>query len=1093
MKIDRLYTLLPCSGLEDLRLQRDAEECEELLSAWTALWHPGLIAAAGTVPDWHPADQPPLETTGSLFALPECCEGLLPDGWTAEAEASGALLLRKFKHRPEIVQAALKGMDCEAAKVDPDLAADFHALGYCRFVVEVLTRKFRYMGNFDQTACNDAVLAAAKAAVEGDFAEARQALQSAFDRLHEAREYFFPAEARLIDFTLAASTTLGQSLQRELTDGTPRNLLISAAVLQNMAVSEPDTLAALKNALETNSATIVGGEFIEAPLPLLPPEAIEFHLQRGLEIYKRILDRRPVIFGRRRFGLAPALPQILAKNGFTAAAHFTLDDGQFPTDNQSFVQWEGFDGTTIDALTKIPLVADKADAFFRLPEILANAFELDQPAAVVFAHWPGRVCTWYGDLCRINSYSRVLGFFCTLDEFFQQTGQSGRRVKYGADQYRSPYLVQGVSANLPDAISHWVDYYRRRSTWEAAQTLYTIAALTPKKEPACGVRLKKEPACGPTLKKETACGPTLKKEPACGPTLKKEPARGPTLKKESPCGFAADLQKIPTLIEDSLNVLPSPFGRGAGGEGINNLELDQLLRQTLDSAVQCFAESLAGAPEKPLAVLRCAGYLLANPCSFSRRMAADLPRLETPPDLEAPIKEAEKNKAVVDLPGMGFAWIGPGEEKRSLPRSVRKISRMFGKKHKAALPLAQDNVLRNEFFEAVVDQRTGAIRAINDYRGRHPRLAQQIALRLPRAGDRDQASEGRYSIMSADEIRVTSSGPVFGEIVSSGKITDGDGCRLAGFKQTVRAWSGSRVLELEIELDVDRHPESDPWNSYYACRFAWNDETCTLFRGVNSTTQPTESRHLESPYFIDVRADRARTTILCGGLPYHRRIGFRKLDTLLIVQGESARRFRLGIGIDLPNAMTAALGFLSPKTVYFPAASPPMKHGWLFHLDHRNVIAANWEPLFASPLPLGEGQGEGEMAMDESRVQGPEFRVQNSGDSGQWAVDNGKSGSPAATGHYAEQSRGEHPPASGLRPVVGFRVRLLETEGRHARLGLRCFRSIVWARVINCDNPTSGILSIEDDRIILPVEPYKMIDIEAFFTEHDAINRQELP
>ncbi len=51
---------------------------------------------------------PPRNPAGSLIILPECCEPLLPEGWLARAEASGVLLLRKFKHRPEMVQAALE-------------------------------------------------------------------------------------------------------------------------------------------------------------------------------------------------------------------------------------------------------------------------------------------------------------------------------------------------------------------------------------------------------------------------------------------------------------------------------------------------------------------------------------------------------------------------------------------------------------------------------------------------------------------------------------------------------------------------------------------------------------------------------------------------------------------------------------------------------------------------------------------------------------------------------------------------------------------------------------------------------------------------
>ena len=884
MKIERLVTLLPCSNLEDLRLERDCQESDELLSAWSALWHPALIESAQSLPIWRPAESAPQETAGSLIVLPECCEGLLPQGWLGAAEVSGAVLLRKLKTRPDMVAAALEAIGGSRARIDAELVADFLALGYCRFVVELLTRKYRYMSSIDEPALSALVLAAAKAAAAGDGGAAKTQLQAAFDRLHQAREYFYPVQTRLIDLTLVASTTLGEPLRKELSTGLPFNLLISAEVLAEMAQREPATLAALKQALASGTVSIAGGELSEIPLHMLSAEGVEFHLRRGLEVYQHILDRRPAIFARRRFGLTPALPQLLARTGFTAAVHFTLDDGQFPTANQSRIQWQGFGGASIDALARIPLDADRAESFFRLPEKLGHAMETDQPATVVFAHWPGHVSPWYEDVARIAAYSQVLGAFCTLDDYFQQAGQSGQKVKFNADQYRSPCLAQDVAANRADPISLWVRYLHRRATWQSIETLKSLAALVAKASDS-----------------------------------------------ETVLGRAPDLQDIPALIEDALKSNAPP-----------DAELDRRLQQSLDAALQCYGESLAGNPEKPLAISRSAGYLLANPSSFSQRLGVELAEVEIPLDAADPILVAAGSKAVVDVPGMGFAWVGGGAEETSSPRSSAKNARTFGKKHKSAPALAQEDALRNEFFEAVVDRHSGAIRAIWDHRSRHPRLAQQIALRTPQAGVHDPDSDAHYSIMSADEIRITSPGPIMGEIVSTGKIADREGRRLAGFRQTARLWQSSRILELEIEIDVDELPGPNPWNSYYACRFAWNDESSSLFRSVNTTTQPTELKRFESPLFVDIRSEALRTTVLCDGLPYHCRIGFRKLDTLLVVQGETARRFRLGVGIDLPNAMQAALGFLAPKTMCSPAAPPPARHGWLFHIDHRNVIAARW-------------------------------------------------------------------------------------------------------------------------------------------------------
>jgi alpha-mannosidase len=262
---------------------------------------------------------------------------------------------------------------------------------------------------------------------------------------------------------------------------------------------------------------------------------------------------------------------------------------------------------------------------------------------------------------------------------------------------------------------------------------------------------------------------------------------------------------------------------------------------------------------------------------------------------------------------------------------------------------------------------------------------------------------------------------------------DREGQRLAGFQQTTRLWRGSRVIELEIELDVDRRPAANPWDSYYAVRFAWKDETASLYRGVNLANLATDLTQIESPHFIDIRRKKQRTTLLCGGLPYHRRIGFRKLDTLLVVQGETARRFRLGIGIDVPHPLAAALGFLAPPVVL--ADQPPPSHptGWFFHLDCRNVLATHWMPL-------------AQVAQPPSAV----------------SVDS--------------HSRGR------LCHTAGFRVRLLETDGHGVQLRLRCFRAVASARKINSGDAPPTELTVEGDGVNIPIGPHEWIEVEVSFS-----------
>ncbi|MCE5268917.1 MAG: hypothetical protein LLG00_13650, partial [Planctomycetaceae bacterium] len=615
----------------------------------------------------------------------------------------------------------------------------------------------------------------------------------------------------------------------------------------------------------------------------------------------------------------------------------TLDDGRFPTGSQGRIQWEGLDGTAIEAIASIPLDAGRAESFLQLAERLSDAMGIEQSGVLVFAHWPGRVSPWYDDLRRIAKYGSVLGTFSTMNDYFEQSGIAATVGRHQPDEYHSPYLKQDVAAGRHDPISRWVRYVRRRALFEMSQALDAMAA--------------------------SVTGTT------------------PTREDDAPDSPA----RLTTAIDDSL------------AAGDDRPALDKQLAEITKKPLAELARSLL-APGSSMQ----RGCLIVNPCSFSQTHLAAA--------------------SVVDVPAMGFAWQSDQPEPLAPPAAARRS--WFFRRAKATPPLAESNVLRNEFCEIHFDPQTGAIRSISDYHSRDPRLAQQIALRLP--DGRASAGEAEYSTMAADDMAVTSAGPVLGEMVCRGRLLNRDGRRLAGFRQTTRLWRGSRVVELRIDLDIDRLPTTNPWDSYYAVRFAWKDETAALYRSVNLATVPTELTQIESPHFLDLRRGRQQTTLLCGGLPYHRRFG-RKLDTLLVVHGETARSFRLGIGFDLPQPTAAALAFIAPSLVLPDQPPPPTPTGWFFHLDCRNVVATHWEPL---------------------RTEDP------------------------LTGHQTCVS-------------TGFRVRLLETDGRTVRLGLRSFRPIASARRITPGEMQPVDLAVTGDRIEVPLAAYQWSEVEVQFAPAD--------
>jgi alpha-mannosidase len=980
MKFDEVVVLLPCQSLDEFPAHLAGIEAEGLLAAWSAIWHPALIAATGKLPGWRHADTA-IEFAGKLVVVPAAAEKLLPEGTAARTQAEGGRLISSLHGRAEIVRALLAALAeigggesaaqqlAAHSQIDAALVDDFLALGTCQLYGELLARRMRYGSTVDEERLQNHTVAAANAAVNaalnstaaGNAETARHELSLAFGVLLEARGRYYPVDSSLVDLTVVASTTIGASLRKELarigpTVSRPINLLLSADVLAQMVEREPESAAALKNAVQREAVSLVGGETDEAELPLLEPESVLWNLMAGLAEYERLLGHRPVVYGRRRYGLTPILPQILFQLGFRGAVHFTLDDGRFPQADGGKARWEGLDVMGIDALSRVPLDASLPESMLGLAEKLGHAMDHDQVATVAFAHWPGQGSMFYDDLRRAAAYAPVLGKFVMLDSYFAEGTASGSYSKFTADQYRTPYLQQAIEQHQADAISRWVRHQQRCRIADSRQTIATLVTL---------------------LRRADATDATLRSE-----------------------------------IERLLSVKPVAASTAEP-------DLDRRIRERLSSTVADFSAAL---PRDKTPAHR--GYLILNAANYKRRVLVDVSELTELPSDGLPVLAAEehggKRRAIVELPPVGFAWVAATSD-----RPARAW---------AGETIASSMMLRNEHCEVRIHPETGGIQSIHDYKNRANRLSQQLTFRLPpqtvagaKAGNSD-ADESADSRMVADSIEVTDGGRLFGEITSRGRLLDSRGELLADFTQRVQMSLGNRVVVVEIELNPSVTPQSDPWRSYYACRFAWAERAADLARDVHLAIEPTTAKRIEAPHFLELQAGARRMALLTGGLPYHCRVGTRMLDTLLIVEGETARRFRIGIGIDLPHLWSAALDFNAPETLLVePAAEPlPARHSWLFHVDARNVCATHWEPIVA-----------------------------------------GKTDSAA----------GETQAAPGS--IVGFRVRLFELEGRAGRVGLRSFRTPKSARRTDFLGQATGDLIIEEDRILIDLGAFEWLQLEA--------------
>lgn len=949
MNYQQLIVLLPCQSLEDFPTHHEGAEATGLLAAWTALWHPALIACAAKIPSWYRADSPPEDVTDKLVVVPGASKSQVPTGYLQRVESESACLIQDHLDREQMIRSALQPLDAPVPPEAQNLAPDFLALGYCYLQVELLTRKLRYSSNLDEVHFQNQAVAAATAAMEGNLEVARQRLAASFDILAAERDHYYPGEAYLLDLTMLTPTTLGESLRSQLAQASTCNLLLSGELLKQMAAREPRTLEALQAALQSGRVGLIGGECGERNLTLLSCETLLNQFRQGLAEHQTRLGCRPKVYGRRRFGLTPFLPQILTKLGFEAALHVSLEEGTVPEGSQVKVRWEGCDGTPLTALARQPLDAAKPQTFLALGVKLGESMDMDHIATVCFAHWPGTPSPWYEDLRRIASYCSALGRFIAMDEYFRTTDYPMHQDRFGYDQYRSPYLRQAVARNQPDPISAVVRYWRRRGEAEATQTLATLASLV----------------------------------------------TGRDLGAESRQTAAAECRPEERLRDIDV------------GEDSEAAETDAAGELALQGALHSFAAALPRA-----AAATDVGLLVANPHSFVRRVGLEVDALQGLPEVARPVYSASawagKAQVVVDVPPLGFAWIA--------------ASPAAGKSNKAAPTLADECLLRNEFFEVKIDPASGGLRAIHEYNARQNRLSQQLVFR----SDEDRGSiyseemgEGMpgslTSTMIADAIQTVVSTETLGEIVARGRLTDQYGRKLADFRQTYRLWRGSRVLLLDIELEPHEECSGDPWTCYYAARFAWASEVADLYRSANLTRQPARAKRFESPLYVEIDDAGIHTAILTGGLPFHRRHERRMLDTLLVVAGERCQRFQLGIGVEVKNPLHESLALIAPapSLVQTAAAPAPSTSGWLFHLDVRNVTATHAEPWF-------EG---------------------------------------------------------GVN--VGFRVRLLETQGRQTNAGLQCFRAVRSACKRNFQGDQITECLIEKEAIRVQLSAHEWAQVEA--------------
>ncbi len=987
-RFSKLLIVLPCHSLEDFPTHYQGEEAANLLANWTALWHPALIASVGEKPDWHQADNPELNLTPKsdttkadstpeprsdaleeaneidpdddltktneslcLVLVPAVSEPVMDSELRRQLETNNVVVISDLSTREEITSSALSANEHAkmlSPKLDPQIEADFHALGYAFLQIQIMTRQLRYSSNLDEAYFSDTVVAAAQFAVEGDHEQARLGITKCFDILLEEKNAYYPVQPELLDVVLTAPTTLGKSLDQQLKRNHAFNVLLTGVNAEKLANSNPDAVKQLKLRVGISDAenteteptekspqkiTIIGGLQDELPESLVSTESLVHQISVGRKTLQRILSAEPAVFMRRRFGLTPMIPGVLEQFNFTGAIHATLDDGKFPICSSSNIRWTGIDERSVLAFGEAPLSAADEGSFLGLGVKLGESIDSAHIAAVVFCHWPNQTCQSFEDILRVSQYSPLFGSFIGLESYFESVYDPGYGDTFSMDEYRPPYLKQAIANKTTDPISRVTRYWNRFYGVNRCRALLT-----------------------------QLCGKT-------------------TLHQQAIVEITSQLTELQNSIEVAIN---STEDDPEIDIRIANLT-QQLATKWATPDVQTDVERQHVEPkESSQNDIHHAkkSTTLVNTTSFKRRIVvhSDTAEIGSAKNV-GPIVYADSNSNgthwVVEIPPMGsvrlpFNELGSTDAFRSDPE------------------ISDGQILRNEFFELTVDDKTGGIRSIQLYHTRLNLVAQQLAIRIPseRDGYDQPLTKARYTKMVADKIDIQSPNRLSGSIITQGKLIDGSET-LAKFKQIVSLSRGRPIANVKVELSLLKDL-SHSVNHYVCSRMAWKSEASRVIANTQEARHEVSSDWFNATNFIEIAQDEHRLTMLTGGLPYHRRANRRMLDSLLIAGAESQRQFSFGLGVDLPYGMAAAIDQMTPAIEIQSDTStePSVASNWMFHFSAKNIQATHWEPLLESTDP----------------------------NQTQWS---------------------------------GVRIRLRETEGRKGKLTIRCPQPIANAERIN--------------------------------------------
>lgn len=897
-----ISVLIPGYSIEDLPTDLPEDSASSLLNAVACAWHPRLLQLSTSIPLFRQAESLSGYPGRRIILVPSASESWMPHEWRSALRDQGHIVISSCVTRDEWLMAINGAIDKELPPIaslhgstEPkqDLVPHFLALGTVLLQTQLLSRRRHHFVDPDNILIGREVRLAADAFLNGDVETAQVHLRKCFEHVRETRERFHPMNCYLIDICIPSDDETPETILDLLQSPTKLNLFATGRDLTRWISHNSQIAEALSSALKSERIGLLSGHDHETRTSLGSMATTVADIQRCKLLFENALSHTPRHWARRRFGLTASMPALLSHLGFESAFHVALDDGLYPDRERSQFEWQGPDGSMIAAASRIPLAIDSAAGFLRFADRYNESMQDDSTAALFLARLPTLKSPWMTDLQIATTYAPVLGEFVTMDQLCHAAGGSRVAEQHDHSDYLAPFLIQSSVLKTEPPISGPATLRLLSQRLESLRSIHGLAGL---------IRTT-----------------------------------------EGMPGFSSELSELEALIADlelqHVDMLET------------SPERTQNLHETasqLTARLNDIESSLLSAVQKRIPAKECSqrGLFLLNSLPFARYAAISWPEGWSQPAQSSVIELAQVNngqeRLLVKIPPGGFAWLTESQS----PQAAHPVMQ----EARGEAPLAEPLTLRNRHFEVTLSDRTGGVTSVTWHQQRGNRLSQQSCFRyerevtLPDDGS-GEVRKASYAIANLVSQRVVEAGLVFASAETiSELVSPVDGARLATVIQTTSIDRVQPRLQIHLRFEnIRSNVKGNPWLSYYGCRFAWDNESAAITRAVMGQAGGFRAERFESPDYIEVSDTEHRMVIVPHGRPYHRRSGPRMLDSLLIVEGESAREFLFTVEFDQPFPLRTAADAMTPVPALQTtgSAAAGAASSWILGLSAKNVEIVN--------------------------------------------------------------------------------------------------------------------------------------------------------